>query len=40
VILSDQAKSLDWRPRRAELAGSLPAETMNEVLGKLRTLLT
>jgi len=39
VILADQVKSLDWRARRAELAGTLPAATVAEVLQKLNTLL-
>ncbi len=39
VILADQAKSLDWRARRAELICRLPAETVAEVLRKLRALL-
>ncbi|OGD30557.1 MAG: mRNA-degrading endonuclease [Candidatus Aminicenantes bacterium RBG_13_63_10] len=39
AILSDQVKNLGWRARRAERICSLPAETMNEVLGKLRALL-
>lgn len=39
AILSDQVKSLDWRARRTEYICALPAETIGEVLGKLRTLL-
>lgn len=39
VVLADQVKSLDWRARSAELAGRLPAEACNEVLGKLGALL-
>lgn len=39
VVLADQVKSLDWKARRAELAGTLSAETMSEVLAKLGTLL-
>ena len=39
VILSDLVKSLDWRSRKAEWAGVVPAETLAEVLGKLRALL-
>ena len=39
VVLADQVKSLDWKARRAELAGALPAATMSEVLAKLGTLL-
>jgi len=40
VILADQVKSLDWRAREAELAGTLPARTVAEVLQKLGTLLS
>jgi mRNA interferase MazF len=40
VILSDQAKSLDWRARKAELICTLPTETISEVLQKLATLLS
>ena len=39
AVLSDQAKSLDWRARRAEYAGQLPRAQMAEVLEKLATLL-
>ncbi|OQA25252.1 MAG: mRNA interferase MazF [Verrucomicrobia bacterium ADurb.Bin345] len=39
VVLSDQLKSLDWRIRKAALIGSLPEETVREVLGKAATLL-
>jgi len=40
VILADQVKSLDWRARKAEFAGTLPATTITEVLQKLNTLLS
>ena len=40
VVLADQVKSLDWRARRAERAGRLPAGAVTEVLEKLGTLLT
>ncbi|MBE0416359.1 MAG: endoribonuclease MazF [Coriobacteriia bacterium] len=40
VVLSDQAKSLDWRSRSAELAGRLPAEETEAVLQRLGRLLT
>ena len=40
AILSDQAKSLDWRARNAELIYSLPTEVISEVLQKLSTLLS
>jgi len=39
VVLADQVKSLDWRARKAELAGRLPADASDEVLGKLGALL-
>jgi len=39
VVLADQVKSLDWRARRAELAGRLSDDTCAEVVGKLATLL-
>ena len=39
VVLADQVKSLDWRARKAELAGRLPVDAREEVLGKLGTLL-
>ena len=39
VVLADQVKSLDWRARRAALAGRVPTQTVREVLGKLGTLL-
>jgi mRNA interferase MazF len=39
AVLSDQVKSLDWRSRQAEWICSLPPLVMDEVLGKLRTLL-
>jgi mRNA interferase MazF len=39
AVLSDQAKSLDWRARNAELACKLPAEVIGDVLKRLSTLL-
>ena len=39
MIPADQVKRLDWRPRRAELAKKLLAETVSEVLQKSITLL-
>jgi len=39
AILADQVKSLDWRARKAQLAGMLPARTISEVLGKLGALV-
>ena len=40
VVLADQVKSLDWRTRRAERACTVPQSVMNEVLGKLNSLLS
>jgi len=40
VVLADQAKSLDWKARNAEVISSLPPETTQEVLLKLGALLT
>lgn len=39
VVLADQVKSLDWRARKAELVGRLPARTLHEVTQKLWTLI-
>ena len=39
VVLSDQAKSLDWRVRNAEFITDLPEVVTNEVLKKLKSLL-
>lgn len=39
AILADQAESLDWRVHRAEPVGTLSAAVIEEVLGKVRTLL-
>jgi len=39
VVLSDQAKSLDWRAREATLICPVPRETTAEVLQKLGQLL-
>lgn len=39
AILSDQVKSLDWRARRAKRKGSVDAETLDEVRGKLGALI-
>lgn len=40
VILSDQVKSLDWKARDVEFLCELPEETVDETLGKLRTLMS
>jgi len=39
AALSDQAKSLDWRVRKAEFIVQLPKTITNEVLKKLNSLL-
>lgn len=39
VILADQLKSLDWRACRAEYLGQVPPEVLDEVVGKLKTLI-
>ena len=39
VVLADQVKSLDWRTRKAQLIGKASDETIDEVIGKLGTLL-
>lgn len=39
VVLSDQVRSLDWRARNSRLAGKAPDRIVDEVLGKLRTLI-
>lgn len=40
AVLSDQAKSLDWKARKAELICRLPQTVINDVLKKLNTLLS
>jgi len=35
VVLADHLKSLDWKERRAQLAGRVPAEVLSEVLARL-----
>ena len=39
VVLSDQARSLDWRARMAQLACRVPDEVTAAVLSKLGTLV-
>ena len=39
VVLADQLKSLDWRARQAERVTTASVEVVQEVLGKLATLL-
>jgi len=40
AILSDQAKSLDWKARKAEFICRLPSESTLEVLQKVGALLS
>ncbi|MCF8052676.1 MAG: endoribonuclease MazF [Desulfobacterales bacterium] len=40
AVLTDQIKSLDWRARKAERIGKVPAGVMSEVLAKLAALVT
>lgn len=39
VVLSDQLKNLDWVARRAEFKCIVPADVLEEVLGKAATLI-
>jgi mRNA interferase MazF len=39
AILSDQVKSLDWRVRKAKQISSLPADVLQETVGKLLALV-
>ncbi len=39
VVLSDHLKSADWRERKAEPIGAVPAKVLDEVRAKLRPLL-
>ena len=39
VVLADQVRTMDWHARQAELICALPAKTIAEILGKVRTLL-
>jgi mRNA interferase MazF len=39
AILSDQIKSLDWRVRRARRIGNLPADVLQETVGKILALV-
>jgi mRNA interferase MazF len=40
AVLAEQIKSMDWRAREASLICILPVETTDEVLEKVRTLVT
>ena len=39
AVLADHVKSLDWRVRRAEFAGKVPASVLREVQARLAPLL-
>lgn len=39
VVLADQVRSLDWRARNAEHAGTLPDPVLQDVLAKLAVLV-
>ena len=39
AVLSDHIKNLDWRARKAELIGRLPAEVIAQVLRRAAVLL-
>jgi len=39
AILSDQIKSLDWRVRKAKRIGNLPADVLDETVGKILALV-
>ncbi len=39
VILADQIRSLDWKKRQAQFAGTLPREVLDEVLDKTLALI-
>lgn len=39
VILADQLKSLDWQKRKAQKAGKLPAEILDQVRKRIGVLI-
>jgi mRNA interferase MazF len=39
AVLADQVKILDWKSRKAEFVCSLPAATVNEIMGKVQTII-
>lgn len=39
AVLSDQIKSLDWRVRKARRIGGVPADVLEETVGKLLALV-
>ncbi|RXT00076.1 endoribonuclease MazF [Ammoniphilus sp. CFH 90114] len=40
AILSDQVKSLDWQSQKASFICKVPAELLEEVISKIKLLLT
>jgi len=40
AVLADHLKNLDWRARKAERIGALPAETLRQVLQRAALLLS
>ena len=40
AVLADQVRNLDWRARKAKLICDLDPATVDEILGKLETLLS
>ena len=39
AVLSDQIKSLDWRVRKARRIGSVPADVLQETVGRILALV-
>ena len=39
AILSDQIESLDWRVRKAKRIGTVPADVLQETIGKILALV-
>ena len=39
AVLADQVKSLDWRVRKARLAGRVPQAVLEEVTARIRVLV-
>lgn len=39
VVVADQVKSMDWEIRKARVVGKAPLDVLEEVLGKLTTLI-
>lgn len=39
VVLADHVKSLDWRERGCEIVAAAPAEVLDELLAKLKSLI-